>query len=234
MPTTKPAPLGRRERNKQDKLARITRAARELFERKGFAGATARAICRRARVATGTLFLYARDKRELLFLVFRDEARELLRAAAADERACESLPAALLRLLGRFFDFYARNPTLARGIADELFLRAREPAAMAALTQELLDRLTVLVERAQRRGEVRADVPAAEQAHAFFAHYALHAQVWLAVGTLDRRLARRALRRAIDLQIEGLAPRATRRKPPRGAARRAGRTAKPDGEGEGS
>ncbi len=41
--------------------------------------ATARAICERADVATGTLFLYARDKRELLFLVFRDEVRELLR-----------------------------------------------------------------------------------------------------------------------------------------------------------
>ena len=49
------APLGRRERNKLDKWARIERAARAEFARHGFEGAALRAIAARARVATGTL-----------------------------------------------------------------------------------------------------------------------------------------------------------------------------------
>src|SRR5690606_35807052 len=72
---------GLRERNKREKRARIERAARELFERKGFEAATARAIAARARVGLGTLFLYARDKRELLFLVFAEESRRLFAEA---------------------------------------------------------------------------------------------------------------------------------------------------------
>ena len=58
-----------RERNRRDKLQRITAAARALFVEKGFDETTTREIARRADVALGTLFLYATDKRDLLFLI---------------------------------------------------------------------------------------------------------------------------------------------------------------------
>ena len=60
--------IGRREQNKQDKLARITSAARELFAQKGIHEVTTQEISQRANVATGTLFLYAKTKGELLLL----------------------------------------------------------------------------------------------------------------------------------------------------------------------
>jgi len=63
------AALGRRERNKQQKLERITAAAAELFAERGIDDVTTQQIAERADVGTGTLFLYAKTKGELLLLV---------------------------------------------------------------------------------------------------------------------------------------------------------------------
>ena len=60
---------GRRERNKQDKLQRITAAARELFTEHGVDDVTTQQIADKADIGTGTLFLYAKNKGELLLLV---------------------------------------------------------------------------------------------------------------------------------------------------------------------
>ncbi|ATG54488.1 TetR family transcriptional regulator [Brachybacterium ginsengisoli] len=62
-------PLGRRERNKQAKLERITAAASELFSQYGVDDVTTQQIADAADIGTGTLFLYARTKGELLLLV---------------------------------------------------------------------------------------------------------------------------------------------------------------------
>ncbi len=64
-----PEVLGRRERNKQLKLERITAAATELFATRGVDDVTTQEIADAADVGTGTLFLYARNKGELLLLV---------------------------------------------------------------------------------------------------------------------------------------------------------------------
>lgn len=64
-----PQPVGRRERNKQDKLDRITAAARELFSKHGVDDVTTQQVADKADIGTGTLFLYAKTKAELLLLV---------------------------------------------------------------------------------------------------------------------------------------------------------------------
>ena len=74
-----PASLRQRERNKLDKLRRIKAAARELFLEQGYDNATTREIARRADVGLGTLFSYASDKRDLLFLIYNDMQEALTR-----------------------------------------------------------------------------------------------------------------------------------------------------------
>jgi len=78
-------PVGRRERNKQAKLERITAAARELFAEHGVDEVTTQQIAEKADIGTGTLFLYAKTKGELLLLVQNSgyvDALEEGRAAA--------------------------------------------------------------------------------------------------------------------------------------------------------
>lgn len=89
-------PIGRRERNKQDKLERITAAARELFDQCGVDEVTTQQIADKADIGTGTLFLYAKTKSELLLLVqnsrYADAARN---GAAAAEQATNVLDAVI-------------------------------------------------------------------------------------------------------------------------------------------
>ncbi|WP_271985442.1 TetR/AcrR family transcriptional regulator [Pseudoclavibacter terrae] len=84
---TEARPLGRRERNKLDKLERITAAAGELFAERGVDDVTTQEIADRADIGTGTLFLYAKTKGELLLLVqnsLYESALEEGRAASAE------------------------------------------------------------------------------------------------------------------------------------------------------
>lgn len=91
--------LGRRERNKLAKLERITAAAAELFAEYGVDDVTTQQIADRADIGTGTLFLYAKTKGELLLLVQNAHyAQSLERGRAAAEKA-PTLLAAVLALL---------------------------------------------------------------------------------------------------------------------------------------
>jgi AcrR family transcriptional regulator len=86
MPTA-PQRVGRRERNKQEKLDRITAAASELFAERGVDEVTTQEIAEKADIGTGTLFLYAKNKGELLLLVQNTTYADALvegRAAAED------------------------------------------------------------------------------------------------------------------------------------------------------
>jgi len=198
-------PEGLRERKKREKRTRIVAAARLLFERKGFEATTAREICRRAGVGTGTLFLYVRDKRELLFLVFRDEARALFRSGRQKAAAAPGLIDALMGLFGEFIAFYARHPALSKRIVEELFLREHEPDAMGALSSEYLNCVGDVLAGPRWRGELRSDVAPLEQSAALFAHYSFWVQAWLAGAVPSREQAEAGLRRALELQLEGLA-----------------------------
>ena len=89
-------PVGRRERNKQAKLERIITAASELFAEHGVDEVTTQQIADKADIGTGTLFLYAKTKGELLLLVQNAQyAAALERGRAAAETTPDQLDAVL-------------------------------------------------------------------------------------------------------------------------------------------
>ncbi|QHE72392.1 TetR/AcrR family transcriptional regulator [Rhodococcus sp. WAY2] len=94
-----PQPLGRRERNKQAKLERITAAASELFAEHGVDEVTTQQIADAADIGTGTLFLYAKTKGELLLLVQNAHyATALVRGRAAAAGTATTLDGVLALL----------------------------------------------------------------------------------------------------------------------------------------
>ncbi|PQP22600.1 TetR/AcrR family transcriptional regulator [Rhodococcus opacus] len=91
-----PQSVGRRERNKQQKLDRITAAARELFTEHGVDEVTTQQIADKADIGTGTLFLYAKTKSELLLLVQNSSyADALTRGRVAAEGTTDVLEAVI-------------------------------------------------------------------------------------------------------------------------------------------
>lgn len=89
-------PVGRRERNKQQKLDRITAAASELLAEHGIEDVTTQQIADKADIGTGTLFLYAKTKGELLLLVQNAHYAEALQQGRVDaETTPDTLDAVL-------------------------------------------------------------------------------------------------------------------------------------------
>jgi AcrR family transcriptional regulator len=175
-----------RERGKTDKGRRIREAAREVFIERGYEEATTREIAARADVSIGTVFVYARDKRDLLLLIVNDE----LDAVSVKGRAVMKQPGTLLERLLAFFRlryvYWSKEPRLARPALRETFdflepdvkhgeetrrFYHRRPMVMADIEQMILD--------AQSAGEVAADVPAAELASLIFNIYLIEARRWL-------------------------------------------------------
>lgn len=209
-----------RGEKKQDKRERIRQAAWELFNEVGYEEATTRAVAERAGVASGTLFLYASDKRDLLFLVMHD------RLAEAVEDGFDTLPdkAPLLdrwmHLFRRIFAMYAEHPELSAAFVR--LLPGAEGANVArvnALTFAFLHRLAGLVHEAQQRGEVAADVLPLQAASNVFSLYFGSLLAWLSgMLPLDLALSQHLLP-ALALQIRGLRL-ARRRRLPTGGRRR--------------
>lgn len=92
-------PLGRRERNKQQKLDRITAAASALFARHGVDDVTTQQIAEKADVGTGTLFLYAKTKGELLLLVQNTKYAEALERGVAAAAEVDAIHPAVMAVL---------------------------------------------------------------------------------------------------------------------------------------
>src|SRR5262245_34271506 len=127
---------GRRERGKREKLERITAAARDLFHARGFEATTAREIAARAEIGTGTLFLYVRDKAELLFLAFEADARRVFAEGRRAGARAKGVVGELMALFGAFLDYYDADPALAKAILQELFFRTHDPERMGRLHLE--------------------------------------------------------------------------------------------------
>jgi TetR/AcrR family transcriptional regulator len=91
-----PQPVGRRERNKQEKLNRIIAAAAELFAAHGVDDVTTQQIADKADIGTGTLFLYAKSKGELLLLVQNSSyAEALVQGRSAAQGIADALDAVM-------------------------------------------------------------------------------------------------------------------------------------------
>lgn len=196
-----------REARKEDKRTRLREAAWELFTTKGYEATTTKEIAARAGVASGTLFLYARDKADLLFLVLHD------RLAAAVDEGMRTLPTdaplleQLMHLFSGFFRVYGEAPEVARAFVKELPGADGPNAAQTnALTMALLTHLSALVQRAQGRGEIAADVPPMLLAHNAFGLYFVALVAWLGKSTTLEGALDPLLRSSLGLQLRGLGP----------------------------
>ena len=165
--------VGRRERNEQEKLARIVGAARKLFSERGFAETTTQQIAEAADIGTGTLFLYARSKEDLLVMVFSDEMLETAREAFASVDPDAPLLDQLVQVFSSMLAYHERDPDLARILLKEVMFP--DGVGRTADISELLDvifaGLADLVVKARDAGRCNQDAPPLLVAENLFANY---------------------------------------------------------------
>ena len=203
---TAPRALGLRERNKRDKLKRIKDAAQTLFVAKGFDDATMREIAQRAGVGLGTIFLYAENKRDLLFLTINEELEAVTQKAEDSIDASAALMDNLLTIAKVHYEFFGRQPALSRLVLREMaFYDSGAQARPFQLTRDRLIKLFgSVIEQAAKRKLV--SLPESPQfiGWTIFCIFQVELRRWLSNDELKPRAGLRALERALTLLIVGL------------------------------
>jgi AcrR family transcriptional regulator len=195
-------------RKKAEKRDRIRAAAYELFLSNGYEETTTKEIAIRAGVATGTVFLYAKDKPDLLFLVMRELLREAVEAGFAEVIRPAPLLDQLMTIFSSIFAMYEKHPEIARAFIRHL-PGADGPNAQAvnAYTFAFLAQLAALIAEGQSRGDIAADIQPMLAASNIFCLYFGALMAWLG-GFADLKSSLDpGLRRSLDLQLRGLLPR---------------------------
>ena len=205
-----PAEPGRREQNKLDKAGRIRDAASSLFKKHGYGSATMRQIAQRAHVGLGTLFNYAEDKRDLVFLIFNEELAGLTDAALAaeDKGPGADMISRLLALYRSHYEYFGSRPELSRILLQELtfYSSGKQAAAFLQTRRRLIAGIEAIVRGAQRGGEITADEdPQFIARHLFFV-YSAAIRWWIAGPRPEVKTGLADLRRLLNLQVNGLAP----------------------------
>ncbi len=178
--------------------------ALELFSSAGFDETTTQAIARRAGVASGTVFLYAQDKADLLFLVMHDRLEQAV-ARSFETLGEGPLIERLMHVFRGVFAMYGESPRMGAAFV-RLLPGAIGPNAerVNALTFTFLQRLGALVADAQARGEVAADLPALACAQNIFGLYFMTLLAWMAGHCTLETASGPMLRQALALQVRGL------------------------------
>ncbi len=203
-----PRVSGRRERNKAEKLERIKRAARATFLSHGYDEATTREIAARAKIGIGTLFLYAKDKRDLLFFVVNDDYIAVAERAAAALREDAPLIDNLLAMFRPLYDFFAADAKLSRFVLREsLFYETGAQAQRFALAHgRMVDLSIKAAAMAKRRAQIMTSAPAHIVGRVLFSVYQIEVRRWLIHEPLDVKGGIAELRKVLSVVINGLSP----------------------------
>ena len=198
--------LGLRELNKLEKRQRIRAAVRALFSRHGYETATLRQIAQRAHVGLGTLFNYAQDKRDLVFLIFNEELAQVTDEALKGAQGQKLLLEKLLAMCRPHYTFFAKNPALSRILLKDMtfYSEGKQAAEFHRIRARLLSGIEDVIRQGQQEGRIRPDEDAALISRHIFLTFAGALRWWIASRKPDPNEGLADLRRLFELQINGL------------------------------
>ncbi len=200
-----PQGLSQRERNKAEKEYRIVQAARELFVTIGYDKTTMAEVARRAGIGKGTLFLYVRDKRGLLFRVVYEDIDRTMQRAYATVPPVEDVVERIMHVFTQMFDMYEALGPLGRHFVREQFMADEGDAVLQPVRLAFLTNLCRLVENCRAANLMAEDVDSAQAAYNAFALYFGALTLWLG-GTSSKLGALASLRSALLHQEHGWRP----------------------------
>lgn len=207
---------GLRARGKLERRRRLKDAAQQVFLERGYDGATTREIAARADVAIGTLFVYAPEKRDLLFLIMNDDLDALtasaMRATSSDDRL-------IVQLIDAFrpvYQYFEDKREIGRYGIREIFLFQEEPETTlgpeAVRVHERITRfqrhLAQIFERMKAAGRLKTEESGATIARALMWLHWGHIQSWFTDDKAKAEIGLKRLRRLLSMMISGLHPRA--------------------------
>ncbi len=146
-------------RVKEDKRKRILRSAVKVFAQKGFYNSKIAEIAKNARVADGTIYLYFKNKDEILISIFEEEMAKFITEAQNEIDSESTVIKKIERFVYTHLNFVKKNPKLAQVLQLELrqsnkFIKEYTGSKL----REYLNLIGDLIEEGQRQGVIRQDI----------------------------------------------------------------------------
>jgi len=144
---------------KLDKRTRILRSAVKVFAQKGFYNSKVSEIAQNANVADGTIYLYFKNKDEILISIFEEELGKFISEVQRELDAEATIVSKIEKYIHAHLRFVKKNPKLAQVFQLELrqsnrFIKEYTGSKL----KEYLNLVGNLIQEGQRQGVLRSDV----------------------------------------------------------------------------
>lgn len=197
---------GLRQRQAQEREARILRAAEGLFTRRGYARTSMQDIAGRSKLAVGTLYNYFPSKPDILLAIVDRDTAEGVSAGEAIVKAPPTDPtAAVEALLEQSLAPYARHD---RALWRELMGAAMTDRELArgvfGSDVRLIGLLATLLGELEARGDLRPGVDPGRAAIVLYGAFFSWFLAYVTSDTLELAEVDAELARSIDLIMHGL------------------------------
>ena len=149
----------RNNKNQNDKYHRILEAAVKVFARQGFHQCTVAQIAKEAGVADGTIYLYFKNKDDILVQFFSYRTKQVFEQFQGEvDRATGSLDK-LRNLIRRHLDEFQRDRdgAIVYQVETHQYSRLAE-AQIKEMSKMYLDIISDIVEQGQQEGTIRKDL----------------------------------------------------------------------------
>jgi len=199
-------------RRSEDKRRRILEAASRVFARRGYFTARVADIAKRAGVADGTIYLYFRNKEDILVSLFDEVMSEHIAAGRQEVATLAAAPEQLRAIAAHHLRLLGENEDLAVVFQVELRQSTKFLERFTgSWFGDYLDLLTGVIELGQRQGTIRPDLSARLAAKAFYGMLDEMVTSWI-LGRKDYDLGQLATP-LVELFLHGaLAPKPTKRR----------------------
>ena len=202
---------GLRERRKNERRRRVLEAARAVFLEHGYEHATTREIAARADVAVGTVFVYARDKRDLLMAIVNDDLEALTDTTLSELDPALPFLDRLMALFEPRYRYWVRDPEIsAVALAETTAYRSDdipgETARFLRRREAMIGKLADMIDAEQRAGRMGRPDDARTMALFIMGIYLAHVRFWLGENAPHVETGVTRLRRQLNLAMTGLGP----------------------------
>lgn len=153
-------PLSRKERDRLLRQDDILRAAERVFAIKGYHKATIQDISKDAQYATGTIYLYFKDKEELYFTLIKKKVHTLISLVKEKVNQTEDVKEKIKVLIQEQLGFFEENQDFFR-------IYSSEKEALDKING-YLDFIAHLISKAQEQKIIRNDFDSKRIAYILF------------------------------------------------------------------
>jgi len=146
-------------KEKNNKYHRILEAAIKVFARQGFYQSTISQIAKEAGVADGTIYLYFKNKDDILVQFFSYKTKLVFELFRDDVKQADRAVDKLHKLIHRHLEEFQRHPDMAVVYQTETHQISRQAEAqIREMSKMYLDIVSEIVEYGQQEGSIRKDL----------------------------------------------------------------------------